>query len=186
MSATADAAVLPARTYTGNEVAERTFLFTSESVSEGHPDKVSDRISDEIVDRLLSPRRPAPASIPGSVRVAAETLTTTNTVVIAGETRGPETITSDLDRPSRAHGDQGYRLRAGRVPLGACRRRGAAAWPVGRYRAGCRCFRQQGRRRRRPGHHVRLCLPRDAGTDAGADLLQPQGARSARQGAQGR
>ena len=58
------------------------FLFTSESVSEGHPDKVSDRISDAVVDTYL-------AADPLS-RVACETLTTTNRIVIAGEVRGPE------------------------------------------------------------------------------------------------
>ena len=60
----------------------KNFLFTSESVSEGHPDKVSDRISDMVVDTYLS-------SDPYS-RVACETLTTTNKVVLAGEVRGPE------------------------------------------------------------------------------------------------
>jgi len=80
---------------TGNEVAERTFLFTSESVSEGHPDKVCDRISDEIVDLFFAEGIKAGVD-PWDIRVAAETLATTNTVVIAGETRGPETITSDL------------------------------------------------------------------------------------------
>jgi S-adenosylmethionine synthetase len=60
----------------------KNFLFTSESVSEGHPDKVSDRISDMVVDTYLS-------SDPFS-RVACETLTTTNKVVLAGEVRGPK------------------------------------------------------------------------------------------------
>ena len=60
----------------------KNFLFTSESVSEGHPDKVSDRISDMVVDSYL-------AGDPFS-RVACETLTTTNKVVLAGEVRGPE------------------------------------------------------------------------------------------------
>tara|TARA_B100001093_G_C26697361_1_gene957488 strand:- start:23 stop:1192 length:1170 start_codon:yes stop_codon:yes gene_type:complete len=60
----------------------KNFLFTSESVSEGHPDKVSDRISDMVVDSYLS-------NDPFS-RVACETLTTTNKVVLAGEVRGPE------------------------------------------------------------------------------------------------
>ena len=59
-----------------------TYLFTSESVSEGHPDKVCDRISDMVVDTYLSKD---PVS-----RVACETLTTTNKVVLAGETRGPK------------------------------------------------------------------------------------------------
>lgn len=65
-----------------------TFLFTSESVSEGHPDKVSDRISDAVVDLYLG-------ADPMS-RVACETLTTTNRIVLAGEVRGPESITKDM------------------------------------------------------------------------------------------
>ncbi len=66
----------------------KNFLFTSESVSEGHPDKVSDRISDMVVDTYLS-------TDPYS-RVACETLTTTNKVVLAGEVRGPEIKKDDL------------------------------------------------------------------------------------------
>ena len=66
----------------------KNFLFTSESVSEGHPDKVSDRISDMVVDTYLS-------GDPYS-RVACETLTTTNKVVLAGEVRGPEINSDDL------------------------------------------------------------------------------------------
>jgi S-adenosylmethionine synthetase len=64
------------------------FLFTSESVSEGHPDKISDRISDEVVDKFLE-------ADPSS-RVAVETLCTTNRVVLAGEVRGPDTITPKI------------------------------------------------------------------------------------------
>ena len=64
------------------------FLFTSESVSEGHPDKVCDRISDMVVDSYLSKD---PVS-----RVACETLTTTNKVVLAGETRGPKIEKEEL------------------------------------------------------------------------------------------
>ena len=60
---------------------KRDYLFTSESVSEGHPDKVCDRISDMVVDSYLSKD---PLS-----RVACETLTTTNRVILAGEIRGP-------------------------------------------------------------------------------------------------
>jgi S-adenosylmethionine synthetase len=66
----------------------KNFLFTSESVSEGHPDKVCDRISDMVVDTYL---RSEPQS-----RVACETLTTTNKVVLAGEIRGPEIKKDDL------------------------------------------------------------------------------------------
>jgi len=64
----------------------RDYLFTSESVSEGHPDKVCDRISDAIVDAFLTDE-------PHS-RVACETLTTTNLIVLAGEVRGPESLIS--------------------------------------------------------------------------------------------
>ncbi len=66
----------------------KNFLFTSESVSEGHPDKVSDRISDMVVDTYLS-------KDPFS-RVACETLTTTNKVVLAGEVRGPKIEDEEL------------------------------------------------------------------------------------------
>ena len=67
---------------------KKNYLFTSESVSEGHPDKVCDRISDMVVDTFLSGE---PQS-----RVACETLTTTNKVVLAGEVRGPEIKKEDL------------------------------------------------------------------------------------------
>jgi S-adenosylmethionine synthetase len=63
------------------------YLFTSESVSEGHPDKVADRISDTVLDAFL-------AADPYA-RVACETLVTTNRVVLAGEVRGPDTITPE-------------------------------------------------------------------------------------------
>ena len=57
-----------------------SFLFTSESVSEGHPDKVADQISDAVVDLFLG--------LDPEARVACETMTTTNKVVLAGEIRG--------------------------------------------------------------------------------------------------
>ena len=72
-----------------------SYLFTSESVSEGHPDKVCDRISDEVVDAYFRQAEVAGMDL-GQVRVACETLATTNRVVIAGETRGPNTVTPDL------------------------------------------------------------------------------------------
>ena len=65
-------------------MSKSSYLFTSESVSEGHPDKVCDRISDAIVDAFLT-------GDPQS-RVAVETLTTTNRIVMAGEVRGPADI----------------------------------------------------------------------------------------------
>ena len=69
-------------------MTKKSYLFTSESVSEGHPDKVCDRISDMVVDTYIGKE---PLS-----RVACETLTTTNKVVLAGETRGPEIKKEDL------------------------------------------------------------------------------------------
>ncbi|MEM1288749.1 MAG: methionine adenosyltransferase [Pseudomonadota bacterium] len=75
-------------------MSRSSFLFTSESVSEGHPDKVCDRISDEIVDLFFRTALEEGAD-PWSVRVAAETLTTTNKVVVAGETRGSASIDKD-------------------------------------------------------------------------------------------
>ena len=69
-------------------MTENKYLFTSESVSEGHPDKVCDRISDMVVDSYLS-------QDPFS-RVACETLTTTNKVILAGETRGPKIAKEEI------------------------------------------------------------------------------------------
>ena len=72
-----------------------SFLFTSESVSEGHPDKLCDRISDAIVDTFLTAEPEA--------RVAVETMTTTNRIVLAGEVRGPASIThDDIEEVARA------------------------------------------------------------------------------------
>ena len=71
-----------------------SYLFTSESVSEGHPDKVCDRISDEIVD-LFYREGPKAGIDPWQIRAACETLATTNKVVIAGETRGPSSVTNE-------------------------------------------------------------------------------------------
>ena len=75
----------------GFGVARSSYLFTSESVSEGHPDKVCDRISDEIVDLVFREAKKAGMDA-SKVRIACETLATTNRVVIAGEVRVPETL----------------------------------------------------------------------------------------------
>jgi S-adenosylmethionine synthetase len=72
-------------------MARKDYLFTSESVSEGHPDKVSDRISDEVVD-LFFREGPKEGMSPWDIRAACETLCTTNRVIIAGETRGPKSV----------------------------------------------------------------------------------------------
>jgi S-adenosylmethionine synthetase len=71
------------------------YLFTSESVSEGHPDKVCDIISDSVVDDFLSQENPE------NSRVAMETLVTTNKVVMAGEVRGPENYKCDYETLAR-------------------------------------------------------------------------------------
>ncbi|HET6521017.1 MAG TPA: methionine adenosyltransferase [Geminicoccaceae bacterium] len=83
-------------------MAASEYLFTSESVAEGHPDKVCDRISDAVVDAYL---RADPHA-----RVACETLATTNRIVIAGEVRGPDSITpAAIERLARdAVRDIGY------------------------------------------------------------------------------
>ncbi|MCJ9428311.1 methionine adenosyltransferase [Kordiimonas marina] len=80
----------------------KDYLFTSESVSEGHPDKVADRISDSIVDLYLGAMPEA--------RVAAETMVTTNRIIVAGEVRGPDSVThDDIERVARqAVRDIGY------------------------------------------------------------------------------
>ena len=78
------------------------FVFTSESVSEGHPDKICDRISDAIVDTYLTAEPQA--------RCGVETLVTTNRVVLAGETRGPASITPEklIEVARRAIREIGY------------------------------------------------------------------------------
>jgi S-adenosylmethionine synthetase len=81
------------------------FLFTSESVSEGHPDKVCDQISDAIVDAYLKEDPEA--------RTAVETLVTTNRIVIAGEVRGPDHMTPQVieDIARKQVKDIGYEQR---------------------------------------------------------------------------
>jgi S-adenosylmethionine synthetase len=86
----------------GVSAVRSSYLFTSESVSEGHPDKVCDRISDEIVDLVFKEAKKTGMD-PSQVRIACETLATTNRVVIAGEVRVPETLLK--------HGKDGQILR---------------------------------------------------------------------------
>jgi S-adenosylmethionine synthetase len=75
-------------------VTRPSYLFTSESVSEGHPDKVADRISDTVVDAFLGADPYA--------RVACETMVTTNRIILAGEVRGPEGVIQGLEEKVRA------------------------------------------------------------------------------------
>ena len=102
------AARTPRALIQGDLWTRQNYFFTSESVSEGHPDKVCDRISDEIVDLFF--REGAKAGIdPYEIRVACETLATTNRVVIAGEVRGPDSARKrSRPRPARAIKDIGY------------------------------------------------------------------------------
>jgi S-adenosylmethionine synthetase len=83
-------------------MARKEFLFTSESVSEGHPDKICDRISDAIVDKFLE-------QDPFS-RIAVETMATTNQVTLAGEVRGPASINAEVmsETARRVIKDIGY------------------------------------------------------------------------------
>jgi len=82
-------------------MTDKTWLFTSESVSEGHPDKVCDRISDAVLDAYLTADPMA--------RVACETLATTDRVVIAGEVRGPSSVRQHVEELAReAIRDIGY------------------------------------------------------------------------------
>lgn len=74
-------------------MARQDFVFTSESVSEGHPDKVCDLISDSVLDAYLAADPQA--------RVAVETLVTTQKVVLAGEVRGPDHVLASLEEVAR-------------------------------------------------------------------------------------
>ena len=87
-----------------------SFLFTSESVADGHPDKVADRISDTVLDAYLAADPEA--------RVACETLVTTNRIVLAGEVRGPDTVHARISRAiSCALAVHDIGLRPGRLLL---------------------------------------------------------------------
>jgi S-adenosylmethionine synthetase len=81
-------------------LARSSYLFTSESVSEGHPDKVCDRISDEVVDLFFAEGEKSKLD-PYQIRVACETLATTNRVVIAGEVRGPKIAPEQIEEVAR-------------------------------------------------------------------------------------
>ena len=170
----------------------KDYIFTSESVSEGHPDKVCDQISDAILDAFIANdvKLGHADDSHANTRLGCETLATTNKIVIAGEGRasapymhkyGKHTIVNReaLDR-DRAQCRARHRLRPGRLQLPRRRRRGAAARPVARHRHGRR-RQEEGRqsrragRRGRPGPDVRLRLPRQRGireglVHAGPDL----------------
>ena len=140
-------------------------LFTSESVTEGHPDKIADQISDSVLDAILAQDAEKPRRLRN-----------------AGHDRPRRHGRRDYDQRdrrfpgSRARRDSGCRLHARQVWVRRRHVRGAlvAAQAVARHQHGRRY-----RRRRRPGPHVRLCLQRDRRADAAADHARAQ----ARQGA---
>ena len=131
-------------------MARTSYVFTSESVSEGHPDKVADRISDTVVDAFLGADPEA--------RVACETMVTTQRIILAGEVRGPEGVVEGLeDKVRAAIKDIGYQQEG-------------FHWKTANY--ACYLHAQsadiaQGGGRGRSGHHVRLRLQRNPGIDAG-------------------
>ena len=141
------------------------FLFTSESVSEGHPDKVADQISDAVLDAILEQDPTG--------RVAAETLVSTGLVVMSGE------ITTKRERrlrTRRARDDPRHRLQRPRAPVrrGRLRRDGLLRQAVARHQAGRRpgLGRLLEPGRGRPGAHVRLRVRRDAVAHAVPHLLR--------------
>ena len=141
------------------------YLFTSESVTEGHPDKIADQISDSILDAIL-------AQDPAG-RVACETLVTTGLAIVAGEITTSCYV--DFQKIVRETiKEVGYTRASVRLRLRDLRRAVVDSRPVARHRDG-----RRPRRRRRPGPDVRLRLHRDRRADAAADHAGAQ----AREGA---
>ena len=148
------------------------YLFTSESVTEGHPDKMADQISDAVLDAVLTQDPKG--------RVACETLLKTGFVMLAGEITTTRQARLPDARPRDGHGDRLHRQRHG-LRRQHLRRAGGGRPAVPRHRPG-----RRHRRRRRPGHDVRLRLRRDARADAGAHPVRPRPHPAARRGPQGR
>ncbi len=144
-----------------------SFIFTSESVSEGHPDKVCDYIADSVLDAHL-------AQDPAS-RVACEVLCKDHHVVLAGEISSRAVV--DVEAVARAAiREIGYTDPAARFNADEVRRAELPRHAVAAHRAGCHPRRRN--RRRRPGPGLRLRDTRNARTDAPAD--QPGARRNAR------
>ena len=160
-------------------------LFTSESVTEGHPDKICDQISDSILDALL-------AEDPQS-RVAVETLVTTGLVHVAGEVTTeayveiPPIVRKRITEIGYDSSDVWFDGRSCGVEISIGGQSPDIAQGVDdafetRERVQPRRVRPAGRRR--PGHHVRLRHPRDPRADADPDLDRPPARRAARRRAQ--
>ena len=158
---------LPADFHRGRSilVSRAHYLFTSESVSEGHPDKVCDQISDAIVDLYLDADPYA--------RVALETLATTNRIVLAGEVRGPHSVTHEAMEEAARECVKQHRLRAGRLPLARRSRSNATCMssPATSRRASTRPATRTRARATRASCSA-MPAPRPK-TNAGADLLRP-------------
>ena len=141
------------------------YLFTSESVTEGHPDKIADQISDAILDAIL-------AQDPVG-RVACETLVTTGLAMVAGEITTSCYV--DFQKIVRETiKEVGYTRAKYRFRLRDLRRAVVDPRAVARHRAG-----RGSRRRRRPGAHVRLRVHGDRRADAAADHAGAQARRRA-------
>ena len=155
------------------------FLFTSESVSEGHPDKVADQISDAILDAIF-------AQDPRS-RVAAETLCNTGLVVLAGEITTNahvdyiQVARDTIKRIGYDNTEYGIDYKGCAVLVAYDKQSNDIAQGVDHAQR-----RPPEHRRRRPGPDVRLRLRRDAGADARADLLRAPPGRAPGAAAQGR
>ena len=134
-------------------MTKKNYLFTSESVSEGHPDKVCDRISDMVVDSYLSKDPYA--------RVACETLTTTNKIVLAGEIRGPSIERDEIIENVRdcvkdiGYNQEGFSWRE-QTKVESHLHAQSTDIAMGVDSKG-----QQRRRSRRPGNYVWICLQGD-------------------------
>ena len=158
----------------GSTVSRKSYLFTSESVSEGHPDKVCDRISDEVVD-LFFREGPKAGIDPWQLRVACETLATTNQVVIAGEyarSPRPSPGTGSPHVARMAIKDIGYEqdgFHWEKADIEVLLHRQSADIAQGVDAAGNK---DEGAGDQ--GIMFGYACRRDAGADAGADLLQPQ------------
>ncbi len=141
------------------------FLFTSESVTEGHPDKICDQISDGVVDALIEKDPHA--------RVAVETLVKTGLAIVAGEVTTtawvdiPKIVRSTICRIGYTDSSMGYDGNTCGVMVAIEGQSQDIARGVDEKN-------EQGAGRRRPGNDVRLRLRRDAGADAGADQLRPR------------
>ena len=170
-------------------LAEGEYLFTSESVTEGHPDKVGDAISDGVLDAVMARARREDAS------VACETLVNTNLVVISGEIRTEVDLNlTEIARETiREIGYDGFDPNFGADTVEVLVRMDQQSPDIAQGVDAAQETREEGSdddarpgRRRRPGNDVRLRDGRDRGADAAADRARPPARPPARRGPQGR